>query len=81
MKIELIEQVAQPVLYVRFTTSVDRLTEAFDKNFALIESYLTEIGEQPASAPYAAYYNHDDCGSRQHGTKWHESVRVITITP
>lgn len=59
MKIELIEQAAQPVLCVRLTTSVDRLTEEFDRNFALIGSYLSEIGEQPVSAPYAAYYNHD----------------------
>lgn len=59
MEIELIEQAAQPVLYVRLKTTVDGLTEAFDKTFALIEGYLSEIGEQPASAPYAAYYNHD----------------------
>ena len=59
MKIELIEQAAQPTLYVRLTTSVDGLAEAFDKNFALIERYLSELGEQLVSAPYAAYYNHD----------------------
>lgn len=59
MKVELVDQAPQPVLYVRMKTSVDRLTEAFDKNFALLERYLHEIGEQPASAPYAAYYNHD----------------------
>jgi len=59
MKIELTPQASQPTLYVRLKTSVDELTEAFDNNFALIESYLSEIGEQPASAPYAAYYNHD----------------------
>ena len=59
MEIELTSQAARPTLYVRLATSVLGLTEAFDKNFALIQSYLSEIGEQPASAPYAAYYNHD----------------------
>lgn len=59
MKIELVDQAAQPVLYVRITTSLDELNNEFDKNFALLESYLSELGEQPASAPYAAYYNHD----------------------
>lgn len=59
MKIELTRQEAQPTLFVRIRTNLDGLTEAFDKNFALIGSYLSEIGEQPVSAPYAAYYNHD----------------------
>ena len=59
MKIELIQQAEQFTLHVRLKTSVAGLNEAFDKNFALIESYLSEIGEQPAAAPYAAYYNHD----------------------
>lgn len=59
MQIELINQVAQPVLYVRLVASVDQLTQVFDKNIALIEGYLCEIGEKPVSAPYAAYYNHD----------------------
>jgi len=59
MEIELMKQEAQFTLYVRLTTSIDKLTEEFDKNYALIESYLSEIGEQPAYAPYAAYYNHD----------------------
>lgn len=59
MKIELIQQAEQFTLHVRLKTSVGGLNEAFDKNFALIESYLSEIGEQPAAAPYAAYYNHD----------------------
>ena len=59
MKIELTQQAEQFTLHVRLKTSVAGLNEAFDKNFALIESYLSEIGEQPAAAPYAAYYNHD----------------------
>lgn len=59
MKIELTQQAEQFTLHVRLKTSVGGLNEAFDKNFALIESYLSEIGEQPAAAPYAAYYNHD----------------------
>lgn len=59
MKIELIRQAAQPVLYVRLTTSLENLAEAVDKYYAMIGGYLTEIGETPASAPYAAYYNHD----------------------
>lgn len=59
MKIELTQQAEQHTLYVRFSTSVDKLPEEFDKKYALLEGYLSEIGERPASAPYGAYYNQD----------------------
>jgi len=59
MEIKLIEQTAQPTIFVRVRTSVDKLTEVFDANFTTLMDYMSKMGTQPVSGPYAAYYNHD----------------------
>lgn len=48
---------AQPALYVRLRTNLDNLTDAFNEVYGKIGAYLAELGEAPAGAPYAAYYN------------------------
>lgn len=59
MSVEMIKQSAQPTLYIRTRVPMEKLTEAFDTSFARIISYLSELGLQPSSAPYAAYHNDD----------------------
>lgn len=58
-KIELTEQPAQPVLSIRTRTSVVNLPKEPGRAYQGIAEYLNEIGEQPAGAPFAAYYNMD----------------------
>ncbi len=58
-KIELKEQVAQPVLSIRKTTAAGNLPQEIGKAYGSIIQYLNEIGEQPAEAPFTAYYNLD----------------------
>lgn len=57
--IELKEQAAQPVLSIRKTTSVGELPQEIGKAYCSIAQHLNEIGEQPAEAPFTAYYNLD----------------------
>jgi len=56
---ELFEQAAQPILSVRATTSVQGLPQALGEAFGAVAQYLSELGEAPAGAPFAAYYNMD----------------------
>ena len=49
----------QPVLAVRTRTGVGNLQQEMGRAFGMIAGYLGEIGEYPAGAPYAAYYNMD----------------------
>jgi effector-binding domain-containing protein len=58
-EIELQEQKAQPVLSIRTHTSLELLPKLIGENYMKIMSYLTELGETPAEAPYTAYYNMD----------------------
>ena len=58
-KCEFKEQPAQPVLSVRTTTSVQELPQVLGKTYGAIAQYLSEVGEQPARPPFAAYYNMD----------------------
>ncbi|HYE82297.1 MAG TPA: GyrI-like domain-containing protein [Clostridia bacterium] len=58
-KVELKEQGVQPVLSVRKTTSVENLPQEIGKAYGSIMQYLLGLGEQPAEAPYTAYYNLD----------------------
>lgn len=58
-KIVLKEQGAQPVLSIRKTTAVGNLPQEIGKAYSSIIRYLNEIGEQPAEAPFTAYYNMD----------------------
>lgn len=57
--IELKEQGARPVLSVRKITDVGNLPQEIGKAYGSIMQYMNELGEQPAEAPYTAYYNLD----------------------
>lgn len=55
----LTEQEAQPVLSIRTRTAVENLPLVIGESYGKIMRHLGEIGEQPAGAPYTAYYNLD----------------------
>jgi effector-binding domain-containing protein len=57
--IEVVETAAQPALFVRTVTPVGNLPQELGKAFTAIMQYLGELGEQPANAPFTAYYNMD----------------------
>lgn len=50
---------AQPVLSIRAKTSVQNLPQALGEGYGKVMQYLMELGEQPAGAPFTAYYNMD----------------------
>ena len=56
---ELIERSAQPVLSIRARTPVQDLPALFGKVYGTIGQYLGELRQQPAGAPFTAYYNMD----------------------
>lgn len=56
---ELVEKPAQPVLSVRTHTTVQNLPQFCGKAYKMVAQYLGQMGEQPASAPFAIYYNMD----------------------
>lgn len=56
---ELIEETVKPVLSIRTRTSVGNLPQELGKAFTGIIEYLNQLGEQPADAAFAAYYNMD----------------------
>lgn len=58
-KIEVEERPAQPVLSVRTRTAVSNLPQELGKAFRAIIAYLDELGEKPAGAAFAGYYNTD----------------------
>jgi len=58
-KFELSEQPAQPALSIRTRTSVANLPQELGQAYGAIIEYLNEIGEKPAGAAFAAYYNMD----------------------
>lgn len=58
-KLQLSEQEAQPVLSIRTRTVLEKLPQVIGEAYGEIMQYLTEIGEQPANAPYTAYFNLD----------------------
>ncbi len=51
------ERAAQPVLSVRMRTSLPNISQALGQAYGSVAQYLGEMGEQPAGAPFAAYYN------------------------
>lgn len=57
--IELKEKSAQPVLSIRKITAMRNLSQEIGAAYGSIMQYLNELGEQPAEAPYTAYYNLD----------------------
>jgi len=56
---ELREQPAQPTLTIRTRTSVQNLPQLFGKSYGAIAQHLAQLGQYPAGAPFAAYYNMD----------------------
>lgn len=56
---ELREQPAQPTLAIRTRTSVQNLPQVIGKAYGDIAQYLAQLGQYPAGAPFAAYYNTD----------------------
>jgi effector-binding domain-containing protein len=57
--IELIEQKAQPVLFIRKRAAVEDLPQIIGQAYGAIMQYMAELGEIPTEAPYTAYYNLD----------------------
>ena len=55
----LYRQEAQPVLSIRRRASVETLPGVLGQAYGAIGAYLGELGEQPAGAPFTAYYNMD----------------------
>jgi effector-binding domain-containing protein len=56
---ELVERPAQPVLSIRTHTAMQNLPQVLGQAYAAIEQYLAQVGQPPAGAPFAAYYNFD----------------------
>ncbi len=56
---EIVERPAQPALTIRTRTSVQDLAQLSGQAFGAVAQYLGELGEYPAGAPFAAYYNMD----------------------
>lgn len=56
---EIIEENVQPVLAIRTRTPLANLPQVIGQSYGAIMQYMAEIGEQPANAPYIAYYNMD----------------------
>ncbi len=56
---EIKEQETLPTLSIRARTPIQDLPKLLDESYAKIGAYLAELGEEPAGAPFAAYYNMD----------------------
>lgn len=56
---ELVEKQAQPVLSIRTRSAVGNLPQVLGSGYGSIMKYLSEVGENPAGAPFIAYYNMD----------------------
>ena len=50
---EIKEQNAQSALSVRARTPIDGLPQLLGESYGKIAGYLSELGEQPAGAPFA----------------------------
>ena len=68
MKIELGEQLSQPVLSIKAVVLEKDLPDHVGKSYEKIISYLNEQGEKPNGAPFIAYYNIDTVNLRGDGT-------------
>jgi effector-binding domain-containing protein len=55
----IIQQDEQPVLSMRRRTAVQELPAVLEQVFGAIVQYLEELGENPAGAPFAGYFNMD----------------------
>lgn len=58
-KCEIKEMPAQSAVAIRKRTSLEDLPQTIGQGFGAVAQYLGEIGQQPAGAPYVAYYNMD----------------------
>jgi effector-binding domain-containing protein len=56
---EIKEQDPQPTLSIRACTPVDGLPQLLGESYGKVAGYLAELGQGPAGAPFAAYYNMD----------------------
>lgn len=54
---EITEMPAQPVLSIRAHTRVEELPAFLGQAYGMVMQYLAELGEAPAGAPFAAYFN------------------------
>jgi effector-binding domain-containing protein len=57
--IALKEEQAQPVLSIRARAAVQDLPAIIGESYGKIMEYMSQIGQQPAGAPFVAYYNMD----------------------
>ena len=53
------EQASQPTLSIRTRTPIDGLPRLLGDSYSRIAAYLADLGEEPAGAPFAAYYSMD----------------------
>ena len=53
------EQKEQPFLAIRVRTPVSDLPAKLGESYGAIMGYLGDLGRQPASMPFSAYYNQD----------------------
>lgn len=58
-KCKIKKQPEQPVLSIRTKTSVQELPQLLGASYGAIAQYLGSLGENPAGAPFVAYYNMD----------------------
>lgn len=56
---EIKKQDAQPTLSIRARTPIDGLPKLLGESYSKIVGYLAELDEEPAGAPFAAYFNMD----------------------
>lgn len=56
---EVSDQKEQPVISIRKTTNMAGLQQELGHAFMAVTQYLAELGEAPAGAVFAAYYNMD----------------------
>jgi effector-binding domain-containing protein len=56
---ELLERPAQPVLSIRTRAALQNLPQVLGPAYGAIAQYLGQKGQQPAGAPFVAYYNTD----------------------
>lgn len=56
---ETVQQPDRRVLSIRTHSSVNDLPQTLGQCFGRVGQYLGELGEQPADAPFVAYYNLD----------------------
>jgi effector-binding domain-containing protein len=58
-KCEIKEQPAQPVLSIRASSPVQGLPQVLGASLGAITQHLGSLGENPAGAPFVAYFNMD----------------------